>query len=152
MTQPELERLFLFCNYGVLPAWGMLLVYPGTRLTHWIVHSVFIPILLGAVYLFLMVSGTDVPEGAGFFTLEGVLRFFDSPRLALAGWVHYLVFDLFIGAWEARDAVRRGIRRVWLAPCLLLTLIAGPVGLMLYLLVRLLLEREALLEEGEADL
>ncbi|HYC55812.1 MAG TPA: ABA4-like family protein [Candidatus Binatia bacterium] len=149
MSTPDLDRLFLICNYGVLPAWGMLAIHPGTRLTHWLVHSVFIPMLLGGVYLFLMLGAVEAPEGAGFTSLQGVMRFFDSPRLTLAGWVHYLAFDLFVGAWEARDAVRRGIRRVWLLPCLLLTLLAGPIGLLLYLTIRLVLEREALLEEGE---
>lgn len=47
---------------------------------------------------------------ASFMTLEGVMTFFTSPHVALAGWVHYLAFDLFIGAREVRDVLRRGIK------------------------------------------
>jgi hypothetical protein len=54
----------------------------------------------------------------------------------LAGWIHYLAFDLFTGAWEARDARRLRISRWLVAPCLLLTFLFGPLGLGLYLLLR----------------
>jgi hypothetical protein len=54
----------------------------------------------------------------------------------VAGWVHYLIFDLFVGAWESRDAVRREVPH-WLAvPCLLGTLMFGPIGLLLYITAR----------------
>jgi hypothetical protein len=61
---------------------------------------------------------------------------FAAPHLVLAGWIHYLIFDLFIGAWETRDAARRGIAHLWVIPCLLATLMAGPLGLLLYVVVR----------------
>ncbi len=69
-------------------------------------------------------------------------RLFALPQVLLAGWVHYLAFDLFTGSWEARDAVRLGISRWLVAPCLVLTFLFGPVGLALYLLLRLVLRRE----------
>ena len=144
----NLEAIFAVCNYGVLPAWALLAFAPSSRTAQWVVHSVWIPMLLGGVYLAALMSGADTPEGAGFGSLHGVMLLFDSPTVALAGWVHYLAFDLFIGAWEARDAVRRGIGRAWLAPCLFLTFLAGPLGLLLYLGLRLFLEREPLLEEN----
>jgi hypothetical protein len=145
----DLETLFAICNYGVLPAWALLLLAPGSRVTQWVVHSVWIPMLLGSVYVALFLSGVDTPDGAGFGSLHAVMLFFDSPRATLAGWVHYLVFDLFVGAWEARDAARRGIGRGWLAPCLVLTLMLGPAGLLFYLTLRLVLEREPLLIETD---
>ena len=61
---------------------------------------------------------------------------FTSPHAALAGWIHYIAFDLFVGAWEVRDARRRGIPHGWVLPALFLTLMAGPLGLLFYLLVR----------------
>jgi hypothetical protein len=66
----------------------------------------------------------------------------------VAGWIHYLIFDLFVGAWEARDARRRGVPHLLLVPCLLFTLMIGPVGLLLYVVVRFFSKR--LLEFDEA--
>ena len=55
---------------------------------------------------------------------------------ALAGWVHYLAFDLFIGSWQVRDAVRNAIPLWLVLPCLVLTFLFGPIGLVAYLAVR----------------
>ncbi len=62
--------------------------------------------------------------------------FFTYKPAVVAGWIHYLVFDLFVGAWEVRDARRRGVNHLAVVPCLLLTLLLGPIGLMLYLAIR----------------
>jgi hypothetical protein len=128
--------VFLVCNYGVLPAWGLLMISPSSDWTKRLVHSGLVPLVLGTVYLWAMVANPDALEGAGFTTLDGVMALFTSPWVALAGWVHYLIFDLFIGAWEVRDAQRHGIRHAFVVPCLLLTLMLGPVGLGMYLLLR----------------
>src|SRR3546814_18320544 len=54
----------------------------------------------------------------------------------LVGWVHYLAFDLFAGMWIARDADQKGFSRIVQFPLLVLTLLAGPVGLLAWLIVR----------------
>ena len=108
------EAVFLICNYGVLPAWVMLVVAPNAAWTQSVVHRVWIPMGLGLVYVWAFVANPGTPEGGSFQTLAGVMRLFDSPHLTVAGWVHYLAFDLFVGAWEARDAQRRGIGRALL--------------------------------------
>ncbi|MBW2391428.1 MAG: DUF4281 domain-containing protein, partial [Deltaproteobacteria bacterium] len=103
--------------------------------------------LLGAVYLVVMVTGPSAPDWGGFGTLGGVMTLFSSPYFTLVGWVHYLAFDLFIGAWEVRDARRRSIPHGFVLPCLFLTLMVGPVGLLAYLVLRWVLRREVTLEE-----
>ncbi len=131
------DALFPILNASVMPAWLMLMVAPWSRWTQWVVHSIWIPCLLGAVYVWLAVTAPPPPDGASFTTLNGVMLLFDSPHGALAGWVHYLVFDLFVGAWEARDAGRRGVPQWALVPALFLTLMLGPSGLLTYLVVRM---------------
>ena len=71
-----------------------------------------------------------------FTTTEGVAAIFDHPLGIVAGWTHYLAFDLFAGAWVARDGRRLGLGRLALAPCLILCFVAGPAGLLLYLAIR----------------
>ena len=84
---------------------------------------------------YLMVTHFGNATG-GFGSLAGVAQLFDNEYLLLAGWVHFLAFDLFVGAWEVRDARRLSLRHVLVVPCLILTFMLGPVGLLAYLGVR----------------
>ena len=69
-------------------------------------------------------------------TLSGLAHAFSTPRVMLVGWVHYLAFDLWVGAWETEEAGRRGMPHAALMPCLVLTFLTGPVGLLLFLVLR----------------
>ncbi len=135
----DTERAFLVCTYGVMPAWLLLAFAPTWPWTQRLVHSLLIPLLLVPVYVGGLVLSGGGPEGSGFGTLLGVMALFTDPLTVLAGWVHYLIFDLFIGAWEVRDAHRRAVPHGYVIPCLFLTLMVGPVGLAAYLLLRLVL-------------
>ena len=75
----------------------------------------------------------------GFTSLAGVVNLFRSPRVVLAGWIHYLAFDLMVGLFIVTDASRVGITHWWLFPALVLTLLFGPAGLLFYLVMRSLL-------------
>ena len=141
------DTIFLICNNGVLPAWILLVVAPSWSWTQRIVHQIWIPILLGIVYLGVMVTSPSSPSGGDMTSLEGVMTLFTSPHSVLVGWVHYLAFDLFVGAWEVRDARRLSIPHGFVVPCLVLTLMLGPVGLLCYLSLRFFLKREVGLEE-----
>ena len=140
--------VFLVCNYGILPFWALLIISPQGEWTNRLVHSLLVPVVLATVYIWAFVVNQDSPVDAGFTSLAGVMIAFTSPWVALAGWVHYLIFDLFIGAWEARDAARRGIRHAYIVPSLLLTLLLGPAGLASYLLLRFALVRATTLGEA----
>jgi len=135
------DLIFQIVNWGVIPFWLLLVVLPHWGLTQILVHSIAIPLLLGVAYAWYLTTGAFGVEGGSFSSLEGVMVFFSAPGAVLAGWIHYLVFDLFIGAWQVRDAKRRGINHWFVIPCLFFTLMAGPIGLLLYLVVRLALSK-----------
>jgi hypothetical protein len=99
------------------------------------IAAVFLPLALAGLYLGLVLVNLFGAEG-GFGSLEQVARLFEDRWLLLAGWVHYLAFDLFVGAWELRDAQRLAIPHLAVLPCLVLTFFLGPVGLLVYFLVR----------------
>jgi hypothetical protein len=130
-----LERIFSLAGAVVLPCWILLLVAPRWRWTQRLATFVA-PLLIASVYAWLLFSH-PAPKGGGFSTLAQVAVLFSSPYALLAGWIHYLAFDLFTGAWEARDAARLGISRWAVAPCLVLTFLFGPLGLSFYLLLKL---------------
>lgn len=135
----DLNLLFTLANLSVFPAWIMLIFLPNWSVTEKLVHSMLYPLILGAAYsvgLFLSVFGGMGAADGGFSTIKGVRALFSVDVGILVGWIHYLVFDLFVGAWEARDAKRRGFSHWLLIPCLFFTFMAGPLGLLLYVLLR----------------
>ena len=129
------DSLFSIVNAAILPGWLLLLLAPRTRITERVVWSGLYSLAFAAVYLVLIVVFYPGAEG-GFSSLADVDRLFRNPYLLLAGWIHYLAFDLFVGAWEARDAAARGVRHVVMIPCLVLTFLFGPIGLLAYFAVR----------------
>lgn len=141
------ETIFLLANNSVAPAWLLLVLAPRWRWTERLVHSGLPAALLVPLYVWLIFFDSPGPEGASFFSLQGVMNIFTTPRTVIGCWVHYLVFDLFVGAWIARDARRQGISHWLVAPILILTLLFGPVGLAAYLALRLALRRRVTLVE-----
>ncbi len=94
-----------------------------------------IPALFAGLYTAIVAVHFSSSEG-GFSTLTDVRLLFSNPWLLLAGWIHYLAFDLLIGSWEVRDARDRKIPHLFVVPCLVLTFLFGPAGWLAYLGVR----------------
>ncbi len=133
------ETAFAIANTGILPAWLLLAAAPRWRVTETLVHGgwyIAAYCLLYTAFLVYALGFTPPVEGASFNSLSGVMALFSSPLGVLTGWVHYLAFDLFVGAWLARDARRRTVPHWLVLPCLFFTLMFGPFGLLLYLAVR----------------
>lgn len=128
------DVLFSLANLLVLPQWLLMLLGPRLRFTQWLMRTHVIPLVLAMVYLLHVVALFGV-EGGGFGSLGAVKALFTSDRAVLAGWVHYLAFDLLTGVWMVRDAETRPIPKIVLAPCLVLTFMLGPVGWLLYRVV-----------------
>ena len=129
------ETLFTLCGRLALVGWLLLIVAPRWRWSSRIIAKFVIPLILAAVYLGLLATHAPGARG-GFGSLAAVGELFDDPWILLAGWVHYLAFDLFLGAWEVRDAGREGITHWLVVPCLVLTFLVGPVGLLAYCAIR----------------
>jgi hypothetical protein len=124
------ETLFSIANLLAVAGWLLLIALPKNR-TATMAAGTGIPLLLAAVYLTVLAVNWGGARGS-FSTLHGVAELFSNPWLLLAGWVHYLAFDLFVGTWETRDAMAHGVPRWLLVPCLLMTFLFGPVGFLAY--------------------
>lgn len=129
-----MEQVFSICSSLAIIGWLLLIGLPRQRLAH-LIASVAIPVAIALVYLVLIAQHFGSADG-GFGSLADVAQLFANPALLLAGWVHYLAFDLFIGAWEVRDAQRHRVPHLLVVPCLLLTFMLGPIGLLAYLALR----------------
>lgn len=135
------DRVFEIAGYIPLPGWLLLLVLPRWRYTMPFVRGACV-VLLALLYTSLLVTHFRDGEG-GFGSLAQVAKLFENHWALLAGWVHYLAFDLFIGAWMTEDAQRRALSHWFVVPCLPLTLMFGPCGLLLYLALRTVMARLA---------
>lgn len=131
----EAATLFQYANLLAMLGWLLLLLSPYLKAVRPIAQKGLVPVLLGLLYLYLIVAYFGQAEG-DFSSLAGVRQLFASDYAVLTGWVHYLAFDLWVGAWELEDAQRRRIPFWAVLPCLLLTFMFGPVGLLAYLAVR----------------
>jgi hypothetical protein len=129
------EQVFSIVNLIAIAAWIALMILPGRQWVTGIVTSTVV--LLFAIVYVAIVATTFGRTPGGFSTLVGVATLFSNPWALLAGWIHYLAFDLLIGTWETRDAREHGVPHVLLVPCLLLTFLFGPAGWLLYRGVRL---------------
>lgn len=149
------ETAFQYANLLVLPQWILMIVAPRWRVTQMLAQWLPIPMILGGMYLYYLFATPASADGTGpsspgldfraFSTLQGVMSLMGSGQkgAALAGWIHYLAFDLVAGSYILRDGQARTIHQGWLIPSMLLCFMLGPSGLLLYGLIRLMLRNQA---------
>jgi hypothetical protein len=149
----DLEKIFSAAGTLAMLGWLLLVFLPRWRLTTSLITSCLLPGVLAIAYLGLFVGnfGANPAGFSAFNSLAGVKSLFQQDPLLLAGWIHYLAFDLFIGSWEVRDSRLLGIHHLLVVPCLIFTLMLGPVGLLMYLLLRLVARHRWTIEEMPAD-
>ena len=131
----SLEIIFSIANTVAFFCWIFLFVLYHKRWVYRLLFS-YVFTLMALMYLFFILKGIGGGADGGFDTLANVKLLFSKDEAVLAGWIHYLIFDLFVGMWICYDADRRGINRWILLPCLLLTFLLGPTGLLLYFIIR----------------
>jgi hypothetical protein len=135
----SIETLFALTSLPVLPLWALMILLPRWSWTQRIIRSPLIALAPALIYIVLVLprvgevwSAVSGPELAGIAALLG------TPAGAAISWAHFLAFDLLVGRWIFLDSRERGVNAVLMAPLLYLTLMLGPVGFVLYLIVRAL--------------
>jgi Domain of unknown function (DUF4281) len=142
VRMPAAEEVFLVLNATPLPIWAIWIAAPRSGVARRLAHSQWPWVCLAAVFAVCFAIGLVAtepglrPSGASFTSLKGVMALFDAKWGVMAAWAHYLCFDTFVGRWMMNDAPDAGYR---LSPILLATALLGPVGLLLFLLLRVYL-------------
>lgn len=129
------EILFSAAGLVAMAGWLFLLASPFAPVWSDRVAGVILPLVLSLGYVGLLIVPSS-NSGGGFGTLADVMDLFSYEQAALSGWVHFLAFDLFIGAWICRTARAENIRFWFVAPCLPLTFLFGPAGLLAFATIR----------------
>jgi hypothetical protein len=140
------ETMFSIANWTAVAAWLILIFAGRTRWAPRLVCGVIIPGCFAIAYVILAIVFWGQRTG-GFGSLAQVAALFTNPWILLAGWIHYLTFDMFAGAWEARDAARHSIPYLLVIPCLILTFLFGPAGFLLYIVIRSIRTKRLAIED-----
>ena len=141
------DQIFSIVNLVALAGWVLLAVLPGRQWVTGLITTAVIPATLAVIYVVVLGLHWGDTDG-GFGSLSQVATLFSSRWALLAGWTHYLAFDLLVGSWEVRDARAHGIPHWLVLPCLFLTFMFGPAGWLLYMTLRAARVRTVIVTEG----
>lgn len=133
---PDNNQLFGLAGQAAMVGWLILIFLPRRWPLLTAMPRYAIPFGLSLLYAGLAMAHFFTVEGGGYSSLEQVRTLLGKEEMLLAGWVHYLAFDLFIGGWIAVEADKVGINRMIQAPILVATFTFGPVGLAIFLAMR----------------
>ncbi len=131
------DHLFIAATYLVGPFWLLLALAPGSRAARIFVHSGLVSCALAILYIGCLTQGSSNMSVESFSTLGNLQLAFQSEWVLLAGWVHYLAFDLLIGAAIAREHQVQGGSKLILGLKLFFTLMLGPIGFLLHKIMTL---------------
>jgi len=135
------ENIFSICSTVALAGWIILIFIPFWRSSDKFITGIIVT-LFCIVYAWLIFSNFNFSDLQKFNSLQGVMELFTNKYVVTAGWIHYLAFDLMIGLFISRNARLHHINHWLIAPCLLFTFMLGPVGLLLYFIIRLIITKK----------
>ncbi|MEM6895447.1 MAG: ABA4-like family protein [Bacteroidota bacterium] len=133
MTTAE---VFSISNLIVLPMWLLMLVLPQWKVTRFLIDIKIVPILLSLIYAIYIGISLYTGGMMDFGSLASVMELFTKENAVLAGWVHYLAFDLLVGMWMLDQNRNLRIHQLLMVPCLIGTFMFGPVGFLLFIIIK----------------
>ena len=135
------ENIYLVANYGVIPFWLLLIIFPNHGITNFFAQSIIAPLLLASGYVYLaykLFLDGNIFDGFELYNgIDGLYAMFANETLLLIFWLHFLAISLFAGAWVVRDSRKYFIPKIITIPSLILTYFSGPLGLVIYWFIRI---------------
>lgn len=132
------ESLFSVLNFLVLLIWALMVIAPKWKVTLKLVSTFSVTVILSLIYAVIIFMSFGKINFADFGSLAGIMKIFQNSNLwgTSAIWYHLLAFDLFVGSWILKDSQRLGIPHLWIVPCLLICFMLGPIGFLLYQMIK----------------
>ena len=135
------ENIYLWTNFGVLPFWFMLIIIPNSRITQLFVNSIVLPLILATAYVYVIYQAILLDEPVFdvlklYLSLDNLYTVFATENFLLIFWIHFLALNLFLGSWVSRDGIKYNMSRSVITIPLILIYFTGPLGLVLYWLLR----------------
>ena len=137
-----IENIYLWANLGVLPFWLMLIFIPNSKFTQFFVNSIILPLILSTAYVYTIYQAILFDEPISDFfklylNLDSLYTILATENFLLVFWLHFLALNIFLGSWMSKDGLRYNINRTIMFFPLLLVYFSGPIGLVLYWLIRI---------------
>ncbi len=129
-------EIFSITSTTAMGMWLLMILAPRWKATTFLMEYKIIPILLSSVYAIYIFISLSSGGGMDFGSLASVMELFTKEDAVLAGWVHYLAFDLLIGMWMLKQNQSLKIHQLLMAPCLFFTFMLGPVGFLLFTAIK----------------
>ena len=136
------ENIYLWTNLGLLPFWLMLIIIPDSKFTQFFVNSIILPLILSVTYIYVIKLAISLDEQIFdifklYFKLDNLYTVFATESFLLIFWLHFLAVNLFLGSWISRDGIKHSIQRGFVGISLILVYFTGPLGLVLYWILRI---------------
>ena len=137
-----LNNMYLWTNFGLLPFWLMLIIIPNSKITQIYINSVILPLILSTAYVYVIYQSVLLDEPIFdifklYLSLDNLYTVFATESFLLVFWLHFLTLNLFLGSWVSRDGVKHNISRSLVFFPLILIYFTGPLGLVLYWVIRI---------------
>ncbi len=132
----DASQVFSIVNTMVLPMWGLMILLPRWKGTRFLCDFKIIPLVLSVIYAIYIFLSVQNGGGMDFSSLESVMQLFTAEQAVLAGWVHYLAFDLIVGMWILDQNKEYKIPHWLIVPCLIGSFMLGPIGFLLFMILR----------------
>ena len=136
------NNMYLWTNFGLLPFWLMLIIIPNSKVTQIFINSVILPLILSTAYVYVIYQSVLLDEPIFdifklYLSLDNLYTVFATESFLLVFWLHFLTLNLFLGSWVSRDGVKHNISRSLVFFPLILIYFTGPLGLVLYWIIRI---------------
>lgn len=128
--------VFSIANPTAMLMWILMIFLPKWKVTRFLIDYKVIPIILSIVYTFYIIQAIQIGGMMDFGSLSSVMALFTEENAVLAGWVHYLAFDLIVGMWILNQNKDLGIHHLLIVPCLLGAFMFGPIGFLLFMIIK----------------
>ena len=134
--------MYLWTNFGLLPFWLMLIIIPNSKVTQIFINSVILPLILSTTYVYVIYQSVLLDEPIFdifklYLSLDNLYTVFATESFLLVFWLHFITLNLFLGSWVSRDGVKHNISRTLVFFPLILIYFTGPLGLVLYWIIRI---------------
>ena len=135
------ENIYLWTNLSILPLWLMLIIIPNSKFTKFFVNSIILPLILSTIYIYIVYQTILLDEPIFdviklYLNLDNLYTVFATESFLLIFWLHFLALNLFLGSWISRDGVKYSVPRGLISVPLIFAFFTGPLGLVLYWVVR----------------
>ena len=135
------ENIYLWANFGLIPFWLMLIIIPNSKVTQILINSVILPLILSAAYAYVIYQTILLDDPVLdvfklYLSLDNLYTLFATESFLLVFWLHFLTLNLFLGSWVSRDGVKYNMPRKLVFVPLILVYFVGPIGLVLYWMIR----------------